>query len=161
MDNTVKIRSMRFSEFNKVARLIYDSVHTLCINEYSPEELEAWMPRDLHMPAFRSSLMRCFVIVAVNSKKEIVGVMSTEKDGYVNRLYTRPDWVRRGVASSLLKETEAWAIKRNIKFLSLESSKSAEGFYKCRGFEKIGEMTSVKNNIRFVSSKMRKELLHG
>lgn len=153
-----KIRGMRVSEFNTVARLIYDSVHTLCVNEYTKEELDAWVPPNMSMPSFRSSLGRCYAIVALDERKEIVGFMSTERDGYVNRLYTRPDCAGRGVATELLENTEKWARKRSISALSLESSKSAESFYEKKGFKKIGVITSVKNGIDFTSAKMRKEL---
>lgn len=153
-----KIRGMRLGEFNTVARLIYDSVHTLCVDEYSPEELDAWVPPDMSMPSFRASLSRCYAIVALDDKKEIVGFMSTERDGYVNRLYTRPDYVNCGVATALLDSTEAWAVKHSVKALSLEASKSAERFYEKRGFKKVGNITSVKNGLKFTSAEMRKDL---
>lgn len=152
------IRSMRINEFNIVAKLVFDSVHTLCTNEYTPEELEAWVPTNMHMPLFRKSVGRCYATVAVNSSGEIIGFMSTEKNGYVNRLYTRPDWIKKGVATKLLQNTEEWAIKHKIKKLVLESSKSAETFYLKNGFVKIGEITSIKNNLKFTSAKMMKEL---
>ena len=151
------IRAMKISEFNTVAKLVYDSVHTLCVNEYTSEQLDAWVPKNLYMPAFRRSLFRCYAIVAV-CEKEIIGFMSTERDGYVNRLYTHPDWIKKGVATALLNKTEEWARAHKIKKLLLESSKSAEGFYVKNGFEKIGEIKSLKNDIEFVSAKMRKEL---
>ena len=151
------IRTMRLSEFNTVARLIYDSVHTLCTKEYTTEQLDAWVPENLYMPAFRRSLFRCYAIVAI-ADKEIVGFMSTERDGYINRLYTRPDWVNKGVATSLLENTEQWARVHHIKRLELEASKSAEGFYLKKGFVKMGEINSIKNNLEFTSAKMRKEL---
>ncbi|MGM9551671.1 MAG: GNAT family N-acetyltransferase [Clostridia bacterium] len=152
------IRSMRITEFNTVAKLIYDSVHALCKNDYSPEELDAWVPKSMYMPAFKRSLVRCYAIVAVNSDKKIIGFMSTEPDGYVNRLYTHPEYVNCGVASALLENTELWAKKRKIFRLVLESSKSAEAFYLKHGFEKAGEIVSIKNNLKFVSAKMKKEL---
>lgn len=151
------IRTMKLSEFNIVAKLVYNSVHTLCVNEYTPEQLDAWVPKNLYMPAFRHSLFRCYAIVAVHDK-EIIGFMSTERDGYVNRLYTHPDWVKKGVATALLRKTEEWARAHKIKRLLLESSKSAEGFYTKNGFKKIGEIKSLKNDIEFISAKMRKEL---
>lgn len=155
---TFKIRSMRFNEFNTVAKLVYDSVHTLCVNEYTEEELDAWVPANMYMPAFRNSIGRCYAIVAVNSDKQIVGFMSTERDGYINRLYTHPDWVGNGIATALLKNTEEWARKRGINHLMLESSKSAETFYQKCGFQKVGEIKSIKNNLPFISAKMKKEL---
>jgi putative acetyltransferase len=153
-----KVRGMKLREFNTVVHLIYESVHFLCVNEYSKEELDAWVPPNLDMPSFRSSLSRCYAIVALNDKKEIVGFMSTERDGYVNRLYTRHDYAKRGVATALLENTEAWAKKHSLNALSLEASKSAEGFYLKKGFVKTGELNSVKNGIKFTSAKMRKEL---
>ena len=155
-----KVRSMRMSEFNTVAQLVYDSVHTLCTKEYTKEQLDAWVPEDLYMPAFRRSIFRCYAIVAV-CNKEIIGFMSTERDGYINRLYTSPDWVKKGVATALLENTEEWAKVHKIKELVLEASKSAEGFYIKRGFVKTGEIRSIKNNLEFVSAKMRKELKNG
>ncbi len=152
------IRGMKIGEFNTVARLIYDSVHTLCVNEYTSEQLDAWVPPNMYMPAFKSSLWRCYAIVAIDSNKEIIGFMSTERDGYINRLYTRPDRIGCGVATALLENTEKWARKHGIKAFVLESSKSAESFYIKNGFEKVGEIRSVKNNLEFVSAKMRKEL---
>lgn len=153
-----KIRGMRFTEFNQVAKLIYDSVHTLCTKEYTEEELDAWVPPSMHMPAFRNSLSHCYAIVAVYDKK-IIGFMSTERDGYINRLYTHPEWINKGVAKSLLENTQNWAKKQKIPYLVLESSKSAETFYQKQGFEKVGEIRSVKNNLVFISAKMRKELI--
>ncbi len=153
-----KIRGMRLGEFNTVAKLIYDSVHTLCVREYTPEELDAWVPPDMSMPSFRASLSRCYAIVALDEKKEIVGFMSTERDGYVNRLYTRPDYANCGVATALLNSTEAWAVKHSVKELYLEASKSAERFYEKRGFVKVGDITSIKNGLKFTSAKMRKDL---
>ena len=153
-----KIRGMRVSEFNQVAKLVYDSVHTLCTNEYTKEELDAWVPPNMHMPTFRNSLFRCYAIVAINNKKEIIGFMSTERDGYINRLYTRPDWVKKGVATALLEHTEKWAKKHKIRAFVLEASKTAEAFYRKNGFEKVGEIKSIKNNLEFVSAKMKKEL---
>ncbi len=158
MEESFKIRGMKLNEFNTVARLIYDSVHTLCQKDYTKAELDAWVPPDMNMPSFRSSIGRCFAIVAVNDAKEIVGVMSTERNGYVNRLYTRPDYANRGVATSLLHTTEEWAEKRHIKSLTLEASKSAEEFYIKNGFVKAGKVKSVKNGLKFSSTKMRKDL---
>ena len=152
-----KIRAMRISEFNTVVRLMYDSVHTLCKNDYTEEELDAWMPKNLHTPSFFSSLTRCYAIVALDDR-EVVGFMSTERDGYVNRLYTRPSYARLGVATALLEETERWAKRRRIKYLTLEASRSAEEFYIKRGFVKVGVIKSVKNNVSFESAKMKKEL---
>lgn len=152
-----KIRSMRLGEFNIVAKLIYDSVHNLCTNEYTKEELDAWVPPNMSMPSFRASLGRCHAIVAVY-QGQIVGFMSTERTGYVNRLYTRPDYVNKGVGSALLEHTENWGRKVGLKRLVLESSKSAEGFYIKHGFVRTGTVTSLKNDVRFVSAEMRKEL---
>ena len=156
--NDFIIRTMKLSEFDTVAKLVYDSVHTLCTKEYTPEQLDAWVPKDLYMPAFRRSIFRCYAIVAIYNK-EIVGFMSTERDGYINRLYTRPDWVNKGVATLLLENTEQWAKKHRITCLQLEASKSAEGFYLKKGFERVGEIKSIKNNLEFTSAKMRKELV--
>lgn len=156
--NDITIRSMKISEFNIVAKLVYDSVHTLCTKEYTSEELDAWVPKNMHMPLFRKSVGRCYATVAVNSSGEIIGFMSTERNGYVNRLYTHPDWTKKGVATKLLQNTEEWAIKHRIKKLVLESSKSAETFYLKNGFVKVGEITSIKNNLKFTSAKMMKEL---
>lgn len=129
----MNIRRMYPTEGKKLAELLYTSVHTLCVGDYSEAELEAWAPKNMDMVKFNASLMRSVNWVMADGGR-IIGFINIERDGYVNRLFTHPDYVRRGVGAALLMRAEAWAKKRGLKRIRLAASKTGLGFYKKMGY---------------------------
>ncbi len=151
------IRRMYPTECGKLAKLLYTSVHTLCTNDYTPEELEAWAPLNMDMKKFRLSLMRSLNLVMVD-RGEIVGFVCVEGDGYVNRLFTRPDYVRRGVATALMDRVEDWARKRRLGRVRLAASKTGRPFYLKRGYHVAGAERVTRRGVEFENQIMEKYL---
>ena len=131
------LRYMRFGEGKKLAALLHKSVHTLCREAYSPEELEAWAPEKMDMVKFSASLRKSVNWVAEEDGRP-VGFICVERDGYVNRLYTHPDYTNRGVATALLETAITWAKKKKLKRIFLSASKIGYGFYVKKGFHVCG-----------------------
>ncbi len=151
------IRRMYPTEGKRLAELLYSSVHTLCTYDYSPEELDAWVPRQMDMKKFSASLFRSINWVMAENGK-IIGFICIERDGYVNRLFTHPEYVRRGVASALLKNAEDWARKHGIKRIRLAASKTGCGFYKKQGYKPVDIEVVEKKGIVFRNTVMEKTL---
>lgn len=152
------IRKMNLNEIHKVIELMHDTVHAVCINDYSPEELAAWIPSKMDAVRFRNALLPCINYVATDGER-IIGFISMEKTGYINRLFTAKDMLGRGVGSALLKEAEAYARQHKTGCLSLDSSITAEGFYLSRGFKKSGISTMRRGEIIFRCTVMKKWLI--
>jgi putative acetyltransferase len=151
------IRRMHDDEYNEVIKLITQTVHSVCKNDYSPKELQAWAPRDFDIKKFREALRDCINLVMIE-KNKIVGFFSMEQSGYINRLYTHKDFLRRGIATELLKEAEKWAKENGVYQLSLDSSKTAQSFYIKNGFVESGVSVMEHGGVVFRNTVMKKTL---
>lgn len=151
------IRKMYPTEGKKLAELLYISVHSLCTSDYTLRELDAWAPKNMDMVKFNSSLFRSVNWVMVEQGK-IIGFINIERDGYVNRLFTHPDFVRRGVASALLENAENWARKRGLKRIRLAASRTGSGFYLKKGYRPVDIERVEKKGVAFENKIMEKYL---
>lgn len=151
------IRKLLDDEYDEVIKLINETVHSVCKNDYSEKELDAWAPANFDAVKFRNSLSDAFNIVAFKGEK-IVGFLSIERNGYINRLYTHKDFQKMGIATSLFEKALLWARENGIRELSLDSSKTAEGFYLKMGFEKTGISVIHHGDVVFRNTVMKKLL---
>ena len=151
------IRKLLDDEYDEVINLIWQTVHSVCKNDYSEKELDAWAPMNFDTNKFRSSLANSLNLAAFKGRK-IVGFISVERSGYINRLYTHKDFQRCGIATSLFEEAQKWAIENGIREMSLDSSKTAEKFYIKMGFEKAGVSVMYHGDVIFRNTIMKKLL---
>ena len=154
------IRRLLDDEYDDVVKLITQTVHTVCKNDYTKEELDAWAPENFDIRKFRNNLIACLNLAAFE-KGRLVGFISMERSGYINRLYTHKDFLRCGIATALLERAEVWAKEKGIYELSLDSSKTAEGFYLNRGFKKSGVSVMNHRNVVFRNTIMKKVVCSG
>ena len=148
---------MNDGEFPTVIKLISETVHSVCVNDYTKKELNAWAPPRFDTSRFIRALSPCYNLVAVIDN-EIVGFISVENDGFVNRLFTHKDFLRMGIATALLNEAENWAKESGLKELTLDSSKTAIDFYIKKGFHKCGISVVEKDGVVFRNTVMKKLL---
>lgn len=94
------IRPYRSSDCPALAELFYQTVHTACAGDYSPEQLDAWADGRVDLAARDASFRAHDTRVAVEGGV-IVGFADLGPDGYLDRLYVHRDWQGRGVASAL------------------------------------------------------------
>ena len=154
------IREIFDFEYDDVIDLIYNSVHTVCKNDYTASELNAWAPEKFNKKKFLEAMQDCFNFVAVE-KGEVVGFVSAEKDGYINRLYTHRDFLNMGIASRLLLKVEHYLYDRGVYNLSLDSSVTAIGFYSKKGFSPSGVSVMKKDGVVFRNTVMKKDISGG
>ena len=152
------IRRLLDDEYEDVVKLITDTVHTVCAQDYTKEELAAWAPENFDIRKFRNNLSPCLNLAAFE-KEKLVGFISVERNGYINRLYTHKDFLRRGIATSLYMRAEEWAKENGICELSLDSSKTAEKFYLKMGFKKSGVSVLTHGDVVFRNTVMKKTLV--
>ena len=149
------IRRMRVGEGKRLSELLYSSVHTLCTKDYSPDELEAWVPKNMDVKKLSRSLLMNVTWVA-ELQGMPVGFICLERDGYINRLFTHPDYTGRGIATALLETAINWAKRKNIKRIFLAASKTGYGFYLRNGFHVSGIETVERHGVTFENKIMEK-----
>ena len=104
----MEIRAYQPADLEEVYRLFYDTVHSVNRADYAPAQLDAWAPVEMDRSRWADSLLSHTTWVACESGC-IIGFGDLAEGGYLDRLYVHKDFVRRGVASALLKRLEASA----------------------------------------------------
>ena len=158
VDLPFRIRSYRWYDLHKVMQLFYDTVHHVCVEDYSPEQLEVWAPDELDRKAWEKSLRSNICFVA-EYKKQIIGFGDLKPGaGEINRLYTHKDYQGRGVARSILARLERTARKYKQATLRVESSLTGKDFYQSQGFICKDILSGYLNEQVFFNYLMEKEL---
>ncbi|MBR1968894.1 MAG: GNAT family N-acetyltransferase [Clostridia bacterium] len=151
------IRKMEKSDTADVISLIYESVNSTCSKDYSPEQLDAWVPKHFNEKKFSESLYGCFNRVMI-CDGVISGFISVSSDGYINRLYTHSKYQNMGIASRLLEEAEKWALSMGLDSFYLDASITARKFYINRGFKDYGESLLKRGDVVINAVLMKKVL---
>ncbi len=151
----MKIRRIRPGDGKRLAELLYSSVHRLCAEAYTPEELEAWAPENMDPRKLSRSLLMNAAWVMEDMGRP-VGFICIERDGYINRLFTHPDNVCSGVATALLNTALDWAKKRGLKRIFLSSSRVGYGFYLKNGFHVCGVERVERRGVVFENKVMER-----
>ena len=120
----MKLRIYRPGGREEIYQLFYDTVHFVNRADYSPEQLDAWAPRQISRSRWEQSLAEHETWVAWEEGR-IVGFGDLAQNGYLDRLYVRKDSVRKGVASALLHRLEAAAVRQGCRRMDTEVSITA------------------------------------
>ena len=94
------IRKYRTNDCSSMAKLFYDTVHTISERDYTKEQLDAWATGRVDLEAWDRSFLEHNTLIAEIENK-IVGFADMDKAGYLDMLYIHKDFQRRGVATAL------------------------------------------------------------
>jgi len=154
----IRYRRYRRSDLEAILRLFHETIHTICIQDYTSEQLEAWAPSEANKNAWARSFRNNLCYVA-EYQGEIVGFGDiVSKGNEINRLYTHKDFQGMGVASRIIQQLEQAAVRWGHTEIILESSLSAKGFYESRGFECKDVVKKLLNHQIFYNYLMVKSL---
>ncbi len=121
-----------------VYQLFYDTVHSVNLQHYTPEEVEAWVPS--HRPDlqhWQERFLRQHTLLAeING--QLVGFANLEPDGRnIDMVYTHKDFQGQGVATALLDRLEKQVqINGGIR-IELAASITARPFFERRAYQLI------------------------
>ena len=125
------IRPYRSADCSALAELFYETVHTACARDYTPEQLDAWAPGQVDLAAWDVSFLAHRTLAAVE------------------------DFQRRGVASALCDALEAASAAETF---TTHASRTARPFLEHRGWRVVREQTVLRRGValnNFVMEKFR------
>jgi Acetyltransferase (GNAT) domain len=93
------IRDYRRSDAADLARLFYETIHSVNRENYSERQLDAWAP-DLPDPEVWHLRMSRSCTLVAEENDELVAFAELEPDGHLNMFYCHKDAVGRGVGRS-------------------------------------------------------------
>jgi putative acetyltransferase len=129
----MKIRAARVADFDDLAQLFTDAVHSLADGLYSAEQCAAWAPQPPELAVWRERLMPVETLVAEEGG-QLLGFVSYKPDGYVAFMFTAPQAARRGIASRLFGLAEEAMRALGAERLYTEASLASAPLFAARGF---------------------------
>lgn len=155
----VTIRSYERRDAADVADVFYRSVHEVALSDYTPEQVQAWVPgRWEDEREHRRSGDGRLVLVAVGESDHVVAFIDLEPDGHIDRLFCAPEAAGQGVASRLYDAVEAAALAQGISRLFTEASELARRFFERKGFTVLERQDKILRSVPIHNYRMAKTL---
>ncbi|GGF28447.1 GNAT family N-acetyltransferase [Echinicola rosea] len=149
------IRQAEMNDIVKVQQLYVETIQSSCKNDYSEEEIAAWISSVINEERWRLALKEEFFLVAEYVSK-IVGFGALKDDNYIDFMYVQHDYQRIGLAERLLKALENKAKENNAGLIIADASKTAVPFFEKMGFHQVQENTKVVNGLALINYRVEK-----
>lgn len=146
------LRPYRSEDCPALARLFYDTVHTVNARDYTPEQLDAWADGQVDLTAWDESFRAHHTLVA-EENSEILGFADMDNMGYLDRLYVHKDYQSRGVATALCDALEAAC---PAKAFTTHASLTARPFFEGRGYRVLRRQAVVRRGVALDNFVMEK-----
>lgn len=151
------VRDYESGDAGSICRLFYETVRTVNLGDYSPEQVRAWAPEIPDPAAWHERMAGRHTLVA-DEGGEVVGFAELEEDGHLDMLYCRADAVGRGVGSLLYAAVEERARGLGLGRISTEASITARPFFGRRGFAVLRRNTVWREGTALTNFSMQKAL---
>ncbi|MBJ7536267.1 GNAT family N-acetyltransferase [Marinomonas sp. C1424] len=151
------IQHFKTSDAKAIADLFHGSVHSISLEIYSKEQLEAWAPTPPDYAMWKTRLEQTKPYVAMIGDV-IVGFIELELDGHIDCMYVHKDYQRQGVAKALFTYARDVAIKNGCKTMHVEASILAKTFFEKMGFEVQSKNIVVRNHQELINYSMNDSL---
>lgn len=153
----MKLREYRASDCPELTRLFYDTVHSVCAGEYTPEQLDAWADGRPDLEAWDRSLSAHDTLVA-EEEGRILGFGDMTADGYLDRLFVHREAQGRGIASALCAALEG---RCSAPEFTVHASKTARTFFQSRGYQVVREQQVERRGVLLTNFVMTRPAVEG
>lgn len=152
------IRDFRAGEEAALRSVFFSSVHELAHQDYSPEQLEAWAPRqyDERLWAQRIREIKPFV---AEIEGRVVAYADLQASGYMDHFFVAGSHAGHGVGRALMAHIHQAALQRRIAELFSDVSMTAEPFFARHGFIVELRKPVVIRGVTLFNARMRKQLV--
>ncbi len=133
--DSMTIRPYQSEDCGELARLFYETVHTVNAADYTPEQLDAWATGKKSLDTWDRSFRANTTLVA-EAGGQIVGFADMDDSGYLDHLFVHRDFQRRGVATALCEALEAGC---SCLRYTTHASITARPFFQSRGYRVVRE----------------------
>lgn len=152
-----RVRAYRPEDCAEMARLFYETVHTVNAGDYTEGQLEAWAPEIPETESWNRSFLEHFTFVA-EKQGRIVGFGDIDGTGYLDRLYVHREEQGKGIAAALCRRLEAMCPGKTV---TVYASITARPFFEKRGYRTSKEQIVVRNGTELNNYVMKKMLRTG
>lgn len=153
-------RPFEFTDLSSVIEIYTASIRTLAAPYYSAEQIAAWAPVPPDSARWQERLSHLHTIIA-EADGVLVGFASYTDEGYLDFLFTRPGFARRGVATSLYQSVESMLRAATVPRVTTHASLAARPFFDRHGFQVDAEESVECRGVYLRRFAMHKETRDG
>ena len=154
-NSMVTLRPYRQEDSFILARLFYETVHTVNQRDYSPKQLAAWAGTVPDPEKWHRSFEGRLALVA-QQDEEILGFGDLDATrGYLDRLYVRWDQQSRGIGSLICRALEQGCQAPSVYTYA---SLTAQPFFSGRGYRLVYQQKVERNGVWLDNARMEKML---
>jgi putative acetyltransferase len=150
----MKIRLAQTKDLQQICSLFKETVRTICIKDYSDQQIEAWSSAAENKIRWREKLEIQIFLVAEEDDK-ILGFGSLENGNYIDLFYVHKDFQGIGIGTQLLHELENKS-SVNESILYSDVSKTAKPFFEKHGYKAIKQQNVILKNVSMINFRMEK-----
>ncbi|MDR2010751.1 MAG: GNAT family N-acetyltransferase [Bacteroidales bacterium] len=154
-----QIRKANLKDIDQIKILFKETILYINHKDYAVDEINDWISCGENDNRWKSLINELYFIIAENDENIIIGFSAISKDGYLNSMFVHKDCQNAGVATTLYKEVEKYAINNNIHKITSEVSITALSFFENKGFRIDEEQKRIANKLYLTNYKMSKELV--
>ena len=145
MDAPLRVSKATAADAGIICRIVDRSIRVGCAIDHrnDPQTVAAWTHSktiDHLMPWLNDQ--RLYLNIALLHDKP-VGVAMASISGKVAFCYVQPEWFRRGVGQTLVRDLEGWLIDHGVHLARLNSTRTGEAFYRHLGYQACAETFAV------------------
>lgn len=153
------IRKAKIEDSVAMSRLVKKTIVEINSPYYTKRQILAWKTM-VCANGYKKRIKignRYFLVAESNDKVVGVGVFNQEKK-MISGMYVAHNLVGRGIGRKIIVALEKKAKKLDIKKITLNSSLSADGFYKRLGYRRIRKNSTKFNGVEIPSVLMVKNI---
>ena len=154
---TIALRPYLAADAPILAAIYAAAIDELTAEDYTDEQRYAWIALAEDEQTFGQRLAASLTLVAIVDG-EPVGFISLRDNLSIEHLYVSPNIIREGVATALCDALERLATARGAQKLTVDSSDTAEPFFKQRGYVLQSRNTRIVDEQWLAYMTMIKEL---
>lgn len=147
------VRTACQEDASLIGQLIYDTVRSINIRDYSQAQVEAWAPDAIIFSTYAES----FAYV-VEEEGQILGFANITAEGYLNRFYIHHQFQGKGIGKLLLRAIEERTQSLHLEKMTTEASITARPFFISQGWVVVEQQTVDLRGLSFINFKMKKVL---
>lgn len=147
------LREYTSDDCGSLAKLFYETVHSINARDYTPEQLAAWATGQVDLAQWDASF-RIHQTVVAEMDGKIVGFGDMDDTGYLDRLYVHKDYQRKGIASAICTELEG---RVGASAFTTHASVTAVPFFTGRGYRIIREQQVIRRGVSLTNFVMEKK----
>ena len=130
-----------------MARLFYDTVHTVSRADYTRRQLDAWADGRPDLDRWDRSFSRHDSLLVFDGER-LVGFGDMDDTGYLDRLYVHRCYQRQGIATLICRTLEN---QSGLDSFSVHRSLTARPFFEKMGYKAVKSQQVTRHGIQLTN----------